>query len=321
MSDVIETSDKLINETIIKTDNLSKSYKGRFVVKNISIEIKKGDIYGLIGPNGAGKTTFLRILTGLSLPSHGTFSFFGKTEEKDIAIARAKMGALVEVPSVIPHFSAYKNLLAQSLLFNMKRQERKVLISNLLQFVGLANETYKQAKNLSLGMKQRLGIAIALVNNPDFLILDEPINGLDPQGIIDIRDLIKKLQASGKTILICSHILSELALVINKIGIINRGVLISQHSTEEIDKLLNRIYYIKSDKQDDLILHFTNSGYEVKKNPAGYIEVYNYPYKQFEVVKELMNLGFDIEEINEKKDTLESYFIKKIEENDREKLI
>ena len=175
-------------EYILETNNLEKKYKNFKAISDLNIHVKKGAIYGLIGKNGAGKTTLIRLICGLQNPTSGTYSIFGvKNTDKKILRERERIGAIVETPSIYVNMSAKDNLLEQFKLIGLPNTEA---IDELLKLVGLENTGNKKAKNFSLGMKQRLGIAIALVNNPDLLILDEPINGLDPEGIIEIRELI-----------------------------------------------------------------------------------------------------------------------------------
>ncbi|MDU5535722.1 MAG: ATP-binding cassette domain-containing protein, partial [Anaerococcus sp.] len=197
----------MTEEVIVETKNLTKKYKHNTALNNINLKLEKGKVYGFIGKNGAGKTTFIRMITGLAFPTSGELSLFGNSREKELQEARRKIGALVEGPSLYPFMSAKENLKAQQIQLG-KEDERE--IGELLDLVGLSGVGNKKARNFSLGMKQRLGIAMSLIGNPDFLIWDEPINGLDPEGIKEIRILIDDLNKKGKTLLISSHILGEL---------------------------------------------------------------------------------------------------------------
>src|SRR5699024_1585071 len=214
--------------------NISKQYKQHKALDNVSLRINKGDIYGFIGQNGAGKTTLIRLIAGLSFPSNGSFKLFGTSSEKSKVNARKSVGAIVETPALYAHMTAYENLAIQRL---QKGIPGKACIDKALTLVGLEDTGNKKVKNFSLGMKQRLAIASALLGDPAFLILDEPTNGLDPSGIREIRELLKKLnQEQGLTILISSHILSELHQLATRFGIIHKGHLIEELSAEELNE-------------------------------------------------------------------------------------
>ena len=233
-------------ENIIVTNNLCKKY-GKFqALDNVSITIKKGGIYGLIGKNGAGKTTLLRVISGLQNLTSGKYSLFGVDyKDKNITKQRRKVGAIIEKPSIYLDMSATENLKQQCLILGIPNFDD---ILKILKLVGLDNAGKKPAKNFSLGMKQRLGIAIALVGNPDFIILDEPINGLDPQGIIEIRELILKLNKEfGITFLISSHILDELSKVATDFYFINNGKVIKEINSKELSTICKKITQIEVD--------------------------------------------------------------------------
>lgn len=218
-------------EYIIETEGLTKRYGKRLCVNNISIHIAKGDIYGFIGRNGAGKTTAMRLILGLARPTSGKIKLFNSD---DLNAQRKKIGSLIEAPGLYKRCSALENMKRFSILYGGDDKE----IEELLSFVGLNGVGNKKVGHFSLGMKQRLGIAIALLGNPEVLILDEPVNGLDPAGIKEVRDLLLKLnKEKNVTIMISSHLLDELAKITTKYGIINNGVLV-----EEIDapKLMER---------------------------------------------------------------------------------
>lgn len=219
--------------TLIKTNALSKQYKGVYAVDNANITIKHGSIYGLIGENGAGKTTILKILSGLTQPTAGSITFF---DEKGDVITPAtfspQIGALIETPGIYPYMSAFDNLRLKSLYMGISMSDEE--IRELISLVGLYDVGNKRIKNYSLGMKQRLGIALALAGNPRLMILDEPINGLDPHGIVEIRNLIKKLNVERNiTFIISSHILDELAKVATDYCIIHKGTVILEETKED----------------------------------------------------------------------------------------
>lgn len=225
------------DEFVLVTENICKSYKGHKVLDNVSMHIKKGDIYGFVGENGAGKTTIIRAVTGLINIDSGSFTLFGvSSKTTGILKARARTGAIVEAPSIHLNLSAVDNLKNQLMMLGKPVDEKK--IADTLEIVGLGNvDLSKKASNYSLGMRQRLGIAICLANDPEFLILDEPLNGLDPEGIVSMRNLILKLNKEHNiTFLISSHILTELSLVATKYGIISRGKLVKEISKEELDE-------------------------------------------------------------------------------------
>lgn len=224
---------------ILETRSLSKHY-GRFkALDGMNMLVPKGAIYGLVGKNGAGKTTLIRLICGLQEPSSGSFTLYG-TENRDKAIVRARrrMGAVVETPSLYPDMTAEDNLKMQYRVLGLPSFEG---IDQLLQLVGLENTGKKKARNFSLGMKQRLGIAVALAGDPDFLVLDEPVNGLDPQGIIEIRELILKLNRERQiSVLISSHILDELSRLATHYGFIDSGRMVKEISAEELDTVCRK---------------------------------------------------------------------------------
>lgn len=208
-------------EYVLRTHSVSKQYKHQLVLNKVNLTIKKGSIYGFIGQNGAGKSTLIRLVTGLACPTMGKIELFGQSNERELIEARRRIGTIIEGPALYPHLSAAENLEAHRLLKGIPGKE---CIQKTLEIVGLQDTGKKKAKNFSLGMKQRLGIAIALIGDPEFLILDEPINGLDPMSVVEIRELLKKLNHEyGITILISSHILSELHLLATHYGIIHKG--------------------------------------------------------------------------------------------------
>ena len=220
-------------ESILTTCQLKKKYKSLMAVDGVDMHIELGDIYGFVGENGSGKTTVIRLITGLIFPHSGSFKLFGvENTDAEIGKARARIGAIVESPSIYLNMSAYDNLKQQCLLLN-KNEDR---ILPVLTDVGLEAlySDKRTAGNFSLGMRQRLGIAMVLLGDPEFIILDEPMNGLDPAGIVEIRELILRLNRRGITFLISSHILTELSLVATKYGIISKGRLIKEISAEQL---------------------------------------------------------------------------------------
>ncbi|WP_110932782.1 ABC transporter ATP-binding protein [Paenibacillus bouchesdurhonensis] len=217
-------------KTILQTCDLTKKYKDATVVNGVNIHIEKGEVYGFIGQNGAGKTTSIRLILNLLNPTGGHVELFGeKVTNQNIYKHLKKIGSIIEIPGFYSNLSGQENLEIHRVLMNVKD---KAEINRVLELVNLKDEKNKKVKNYSLGMKQRLGIARAMLHDPDFLILDEPTNGLDPKGIVEVRDLIVEIAKNhGKTIFVSSHILAEVEKMVSKIGILHRGRLL-----EEIDK-------------------------------------------------------------------------------------
>ena len=232
---------------IMTTDGLTKMYGEKAAAKDVSIHIRPGSIYGLIGRNGAGKTTVMRMLSGLSTPTKGSFSMFGKTGNDAMKEMR-NVGVLIEHPGIYPNLSAHKNLKLKAIA--MGCDKRKGYIDELLKLVGLENAKQKKAGSFSLGMRQRLGIALALIGDPKLIILDEPINGLDPQGIVEVRQMLAKLRDErGITIMISSHILDELSKLADCYGIIHEGKLVDEFTTEELHRRCGK--YIELNTEDN----------------------------------------------------------------------
>ena len=226
-------------EYVLRTNALAKSYGRVQALTNLTMNIPKGTIYGLVGKNGAGKTTLIRLICGLQEPTSGDYTQYGrKNTDKDIARSRRRMGAVVETPSIYLDMTAEENLKQQYRILGLPSFEG---LSDILKLVGLERTGKKKAKNFSLGMRQRLGIAIALAGDPDFLVLDEPANGLDPQGIIEIRELILKLNREHQvTILIASHILDELSKFATHYGFIDSGRMVKEISAEELEAVCQK---------------------------------------------------------------------------------
>lgn len=278
-----------MKEIVLQTHNLTKKYKNFTALDNVNITIKKGDIYGLIGRNGAGKTTLMKLITTLSSPTSGTFTLFGTSSDNDdIFDNKQRVGSLIENPAFYPNLSAYDNLKYYALQRGFTDLSQ---IDKVLKMVNLTNTGKKKAKNFSLGMKQRLGIALAILNNPDFVVLDEPINGLDPIGISELRNTFKNLANNGVTLLISSHILSELYVLSTKFGFIENGKLIKELTKEELDIESSKCIVIKSNdsKKVSLLLekYLNTTKYKVINNEE--IRVYDYlecPEKISEVLSE-----------------------------------
>ncbi len=218
---------------ILETSNLCKKFKGQAAVDNISLHIKENSVYGLLGPNGAGKSTTLKMIAGILKPTSGTIVFNGQSWTRN---ALNQIGALIEMPPLYENLTAYENLKVRALLLGLNDKR----ISEVLQIVRLTDTGKKRAGQFSLGMKQRLGIAIALLNNPKLLILDEPTNGLDPVGIEELRELICSFPSKGITVILSSHILSEVQQIADHIGIISNGILGYEeelHTNENLEQI------------------------------------------------------------------------------------
>lgn len=229
-------------EMILETKNLEKRYRSVCAVDNVSLSIQRGDIFGFVGANGAGKTTFMRMVCGLVRPTGGEMKLFGASSEKELQQKRRKMGALIEHPAIYTNLSAYQNLDIQRRYLDMDsgkdRKDVKKTLTELLDLVGLADVGDRKAGKFSLGMRQRLGIAIALVGQPEFLILDEPTIGLDPIGVMELRELVHRLNREREiTILFSSHNLAELAQIATRYGFLHKGKLLEVVSAEEVGQI------------------------------------------------------------------------------------
>ena len=292
---------------ILETTNLEKRYKNFKAIDSLNMHIPKGSIYGLIGKNGAGKTTLIRLICALQKPTNGYYSIYGiKNIDKQIINVRKRIGAIIETPSVHIEMTARENLMEQSKIIGVPSYDG---VDELLKLVGLSQTGKKKVHDFSLGMKQRLGIAIALVGNPDFLILDEPINGLDPQGIIDIREIILKLnKEKGITFLISSHYLDELSKVATHYGFINKGKMIQEISKEKLEQNCKKRIEIKVSNIKECVkyLEQNNIPYEVISNEI--INIYQ-KINISELAISLSERDCIINEFREKEETLENYYI------------
>ncbi|MCR5328746.1 MAG: ATP-binding cassette domain-containing protein [Saccharofermentans sp.] len=261
-----------MSDTILRINNLTKTYGAKTVLDNVSFEIERGKIYGFIGENGAGKTTAIRAITGLSPAGRGSIELFGRSDEKGLADSRKKMGCLVERPILELNKSARDNLLSQQFLYGNTDNGK---IDKILTRVGLGDVKSKKVKDFSLGMKQRLGIAIALINNPELLILDEPVNGLDPMGMVGVRELLQSLcRDDGITIVISSHILAELYQLATDYIIISHGRIISALSRNELDDLCTTHIIMETEHNDKALTVLANSGISNVDKDADSIRIF-----------------------------------------------
>jgi len=297
-------------EYILRTYGLSKKYKKHFAVNKADMNIEKGDIYGFVGENGSGKTTIIRLITGLIFPTDGHFELFGVSNNSvDIVKARKKLGAIVETPSIYLNMSAYDNLKMQATLLGLKDESS---IQKVLSEVGLDYlvSDKRKAGNFSLGMRQRLGIAMALLGNPEFLILDEPMNGLDPTGIVEIRELILKLNRDkGITFLISSHILTELSLVATKYGIISKGKIIKEITAKELHNECQPTIILQAD--DPAELDRVLSDIIPKENKSvlsGCIKISG-SFKLNAILSKVLAAGINLTSVNCSETNIEDYYL------------
>ncbi|MFB6467460.1 ABC transporter ATP-binding protein [Cytobacillus sp. Hz8] len=301
-----------MSEYVLKTTQLSKKYKKQYALNKVNLAIKKGSIYGFIGQNGAGKSTLIKMVTGLAFPTEGSIELFGASGNENLVLARKRIGTIIEGPALYPQMTATENLEAHRLLKGIPGKE---CVEKLLILVGLEHTGKKRAKNFSLGMKQRLGIAIALLGDPEFLILDEPINGLDPMGVVEIRELLKRLNHEyGITILISSHILSELHLLATHYGIIHKGEIIEQLSAKELNEKCQQYLHIKVDHPEKAatILEGTLKTNDFEVMPDGTIKLFQYLDAPGKVSTILVKEGLVIEQFMPMGEELESYFMNRI---------
>lgn len=303
-----------MREIILETHNLTKKYKNFTALDNLNITIQKGDIYGLIGRNGAGKTTLMKLITTLAKPTSGSFTLFGKSSDSnDLYESKGRVGALIEYPAFYPNLSAFDNLKYYAIQRGITDMKQ---IDKVLDIVNLRDTGKKKVKTFSLGMKQRLGIALAILNNPDFVILDEPINGLDPIGISELRDTFKNLAKNGITLLVSSHILSELYVLSTKFAFIERGRLIKEITKEELDMECSKCLIIKSNdsKKVSYLLEkeLDTDNYKVIDDEE--VRVYDFLEEPEKVSDVLADNKVRIKEFYEYGISLEDYFKKIIKE-------
>lgn len=296
-----------MEDYLLVTEDLSKLYKGVAAVDKVNLHIRKGCIYGLIGKNGAGKTTIMKMIAGMAQPSSGSFSYVGFKGGTDEAFSR--IGALIEAPALQPNLSAHDNMMLKCLAYGIGDNQ---YIAEKLELVGLGKVGRKKAGKFSLGMKQRLGIAMALVGEPDFLLLDEPINGLDPQGIVEIRELLTKLNTEKKiTILISSHILEELAKVATDYAIINNGIIVEESTNEELKaKCRDKIVIKAADTSKILPILDSNNFSDYQVIDSKTIHVYERLADISVINMEIAKAGIMLDSIGVESSDLEEYFLK-----------
>lgn len=294
---------------VIKTNNLVKKYGQNLILDNVTITVKQGQIYGLVGNNGAGKTTLFRILSGQSYHSDGSYELLGLSGEKEIIKARKRIGAMIENPSFYPNMTIEQNLEYYRIQRGIPGKKN---IDKVLKEVGLFEAKKKKFSNISLGMKQRLALALALLGEPELLILDEPINGLDPSGIIEIRDLLIKLNREKNiTIIISSHILSELYNVATCYGFLSKGKLVEELTLEELNERCKSYLEINVTNPKKLsVLLEERLGYKnYKIMPDGVIHLFEKNPVNEEISKLAVDNNIGLKGINEKSANLENYYL------------
>ena len=301
-----------MNSIVLEAQGITKKYRETLALDHVDLKLEKGKIYGFIGKNGAGKTTFLRLITGLAFPTEGSLSLFGKSGEKSLQEQRKRIGSLIETPALYPYMTAWQNMEVQRL---QRGIPDKSVIDKTLKMVGLDNTGKKKVRNFSLGMRQRLGIAMALLNTPEFLVLDEPINGLDPAGMVEIRNLIKELNREyGMTILISSHLLEELHNTATDFIFIDSGRVLEKLTYEELNEKCKQHIEIKVKDTEKAVLvmeerlHTDN----FKMLPDGTIQLYDYLDDIESVAVAFSEAQVLVVGLAVTGDTLEEYFISKV---------
>lgn len=299
-------------ESVLKVDGLTKKFKNFTAVSNTSFELEKGKIYGFIGQNGAGKTTIIRMLAGVSIPTGGKIELFGKSDKEGLSEGRSRIGTIVESPSLYTKLTARQNLEIQKILYNINNDQ---LVEELLDLVGLDDWGDRKVKDFSLGMRQRLAIAMALVNAPELLILDEPINGLDPMGIVEIRNLLLKLNKEKEmTILISSHILSELYQLATDYIIINRGIIVDKLSLQELDVKCKRAVVLEVEDMEKakrvVVETLGSKDYEIIEDSI--IKIYDYVNDVRAVAQAMLDNQCLVLYLNVAGKGLEEYFMETI---------
>ena len=292
---------------ILQTNGLTKRYRHFQALNGLTMRIPKGAIYGLVGKNGAGKTTLIRLICGLQEPTSGDFTLYGiRSDDRQISKARRRMGAVVETPAIYMDMTAEENLKQQYLVLGLPSYEG---IPELLKLVGLENTGKKKARNFSLGMKQRLGIAIALAGDPDFLVLDEPVNGLDPQGIVEMRELILRLNREKQiTVLISSHILDELSRLATHYGIIDGGRMVKELSAEDLEQVSRKSLRVEVSNTAALARVLEGMGIEYKILSDTTADIFAKP-NITQLTLALAQQNCEVLSMQERDESLESYYI------------
>ena len=304
-----------MNEILIKTTDLTKQYMKATVVKHADMKIKQGMICGLVGPNGAGKTTIMKMLGGLVIPTEGEIEIFGEKSEEGLAHSRSRMSFMIEIPYAKQNMTAKENLEKLRLQKGLPDKNR---IDEVLKLVGLEDTGKKIVKNFSLGMKQRLGIAGAMLTKPEIMVLDEPVNGLDPEGIVEIRELLLKLNREEHvTILISSHLLSELSLLCTDYVFIRHGEIVQTISSEELRRQCYEFYHIDTDSNAMMpaVLENKLGIKDIRVQKDGSVDLYERTDEIREISKTLFENGIIPTEIHMHDANLEEYYLKLVGED------
>lgn len=306
-----------MEEWIVETKNMTKTYGKQSVVNQVDLRVQKGAIYGFIGLNGAGKSTCIRLIAGLTEPTEGALQLFGTSDKSEVIRERKRMGTMIEAPALYPHMTAEQNLEVIRIARGIPGKE---CVQTTLKRVGLAHTGNKKVRTFSLGMKQRLGIAIALLSKPELLILDEPINGLDPVGVIEIRQLLQQLNEEyGVTIIISSHILTEVHQIATHYGIIHHGKLIEQCTKEEIDEKCQSYILLRVNDVAKAVTileeKLGTDAFNVMQDRS--IKLYAHIDDPTIVSRMLHDDGVFIEQLTPQSDTLEGYFTRLIKEESK----
>lgn len=294
-------------ENVVETFDLSKRYNGRFVVDHVNIHIPAGSVYGFVGENGSGKTTIMRLLMGLAIPTKGQYALFGvDSKDRKIQQVRHHVSAIVEAPSLVPSLSAYDNLKYACLYYGITNY--KEVIPEALKNVGLENTGKKAAKHFSLGMRQRLGIAVLLLNNPELMLLDEPMNGLDPSGVAELRNLIIDLNKKGISFIISSHILSELEKVATHYGFISHGKLLKEISASDLALECQKYTDLRHNEPEKLKEALVALGYKQVKEFPNSVRIYD-DIKPLELLKALDKKGIEVSDVKTSEMNVEDYYL------------
>ena len=294
-------------EYVIETNNLSKKFPNKLAVDKVSVHVEKGDIYGLIGRNGAGKTTLMKMILGTLFPTEGEITLFGNS---NLDVERKRIGSLIEAPGLYKGCTAYENMKRFSILYGGTDED----IKDLLNFVGLGETGKMKVGHFSLGMKQRLGLALSLLGNPEVLVLDEPVNGLDPAGIKEFRDIILKLnQEKGVTFVISSHLLDELGKIATHYGILSDGLLVDEISSIELQERCKTCLIIEADDLEKAQEVLTNAkllgNHVINQNKLLMYDHFDKPYL---VNEALVKAGVKVNSISFSNNGFEDYFIERL---------
>jgi len=297
-----------MSNLIVKTSGLNYTFSNGFKTLNdVNLEVPKGSIYGFLGPNGAGKTTTLRLLLGLLKKQEGSIEVFGEDLATNRVNILKRLGSLIEQPSLYGHLTAKENLEIYRRLYQVSKQR----VVEVLQLVGLEDTGSKKAKQFSLGMKQRLSIAIALLHQPQLLILDEPTNGLDPNGIIETRELIKKLNVElGVTIIVSSHILAEIEKMATHVGIIHKGRFLFQGTLSELQQMKNKESQLQvATNNNDVALQVLQSAYKVERQNGHLVLPFTSKEVSARINRTLLENGLEVHHLHAQQTNLEQLFI------------